>query len=167
MLSPSTMTLSLYSTGSLLKPHSPSCVPGRTSQSCLPSASIVRGHDDLVADAEGDVDPLAVGGRRAGGVAVLGVDLLQRPLDDGLLPEDLARGAIEAQQHALEFLRQGGDREDAVAPDDRRGVPAARARSVFQTALANVPVGRHVLLQAGAVAARTAPAGPVFTLEQH
>ena len=86
---------------------------------------IVGGHDDLVAHAEVDVDPLAVGGRRARGVAVLAVDLLQRPVDDGLLPEDLARGAVEAEQHALPLLRAGGDGEDAVAPDDGRGVARA------------------------------------------
>ena len=125
MLSPSRMTLSLYSTGSLLKPHSPACVPGRTSQSCLPVGQVVRGHDDVVADAEGDVDPLAVGGRRAGGVAVFLVERLQRPLHDGLLPEDLSGGAVEAQEHALLGGGQAGDGADAIAPDDGRGMALA------------------------------------------
>ena len=61
----------------------------------LPIGQIVRGHDDVVADAEGGIDQFAVGGRRTGGIAVLGVDILQRPMHDGLLPEDLARRAVE------------------------------------------------------------------------
>ena len=105
LLSPSTMTLSWYSTGSLLKPHSPAWVPGRASQSCS-RGRVVGGDDNIVAHAEGDKDPLAIGGRRAGGIAVFLVDLLQRSLHHGLLPEHFAAGAVQAKQHALLRLGQ-------------------------------------------------------------
>jgi hypothetical protein len=40
-------------------------------------------------------------------------------LEDGLLPENAAGFAVEAEQLALLRVGQGGDRENALAPNDR------------------------------------------------
>ncbi len=84
----------------------------------FPAGQVVRGHDDIVTDAEGDEDLLTVGGRRAGGVTVFFVDFLQRTLHDGLLPEDLSIGTVEAKEHSLLCGGQGGGGAHAVAPND-------------------------------------------------
>jgi len=63
----------------------------------FPAGQVVGGHDDIVTDAEGYENPLAVGGRRAGGMTVFFVDFLQRTLHDGLLPEDLSTGTVDAK----------------------------------------------------------------------
>jgi len=94
-----------------------------------PIGRVVRGHDQFVADAEIDVHPLTVGGRRARGVAVLAIDLLQRSMNDGSLPEDLARGAVETQQHAVEFLRKGGETRSPQTIGDACPVPGWRGGS--------------------------------------
>ena len=85
----------------------------------LAAGQVVRGYDDVVTDAERDEDPLTVGGRRARGITVFLVDLLQRSLHDGLLPEGLSAGPVQAQEHALLPIRQGSDGAHTVAPDDR------------------------------------------------
>ena len=50
---------------------------------------VVRGQHDIVSHAEGGVDSAPVGRRRAGGVAILFMDGLQRSMDNRFLPKDL------------------------------------------------------------------------------
>jgi len=127
----------------------------------LPTGQVVRSHDDFVADAEGDEDPLSIGGRCAGGITVFLVDWLQWSLHDGLLPEDLSAGAVEAKERSLLCGGQARDGAHAIAPDDRRGVPLAWDLG-FPDRAGGIPVGRDVLLDAGPIAARAAPARPEF-----
>ena len=80
---------------------------------------VMRGHEDLVADAEGDIDSFPVGEWRARGIAVFLVEFLQRALHHRLLPEDLATHAVETQQDAIPGSRISGDRVHTIAPNDR------------------------------------------------
>ena len=59
---------------------------GPTEYACFETSEVMRGHNDVVANAKGDVDPLPIGGRCARSIAVLLVELLERPLHDGPLP---------------------------------------------------------------------------------
>ena len=103
----------------------------------------------------------AVGGGGAAGVAVQAVLVLQRRLDHAALPEGPAVGPAQAEQHPLVLLLQGGGEEDAVAPDDRRGVALAGDRDLQATlSVALQRVGTLVSSDC-AVAVRPAPHGPV------
>src|SRR5262249_6062063 len=76
--------------------------------------------------AEEGVDALAVGRRRARGVAVLEADLFRRRVRGDRLPEELAVGAVQAEDRAfLAAVGRGGE-EEAFAPDNGRRVTLAR-----------------------------------------
>jgi len=149
--------------GLIAEPPLAGMCPRSDQPELLPAGEVMRGHNDVVADAEGDVDPLPIGGRRTRGMTVLLVDLLQRPLQDGPLPEDLSGVAVQAEKHALLCRRQGGDGQDAIAPDDRGRMPLAGKFCLPERARW-VPFSGDVLLRTRAVAARATPDGPGFGL---
>src|SRR5262249_6352015 len=120
---------------------------------------------EVVADhagrAEAGNDPLAVGDRagRAVGIGVVGGLLLL--VLGFLLPEELAVGPVKAQDGAAGALGDGLGEEDAVTPDDGRGVAGGGQRCLPADVLRGAPLQRHVLLGTDAVAVRAAPGGPV------
>ena len=85
----------------------------------LASRKVMGGHDNLVADAEGHINPLPIGSRRARGITVLLMEFLQRSLYNGPLPENLSAITVQAEQHTLLCLRKSSDGKNAIAPDDR------------------------------------------------
>src|SRR5438132_10652066 len=89
--------------------------------SLLP-VKVVRGGEHLVAIEEGDIHQFAISRRRARSKAVERVLVLQRRVEDGLFPAEVARLAVKAEQQTGLGIRVGGDGKDTVSLDDRRGV---------------------------------------------
>src|ERR1019366_1165600 len=109
-----------------------------------------------------DIDQLTIGGGRAGGEAVQGVLVFEGRREHGLLPEQLARLAVQAEDYAVLRVEQGADREDAVTPHDRGGVTQTRQFGFPNDVAGRAPADGHCLFAAGAVETRAAPTGPVF-----
>jgi len=121
----------------------------------------MSGHNDVIPDSKCNVDSLAVGGRRTRSVAVLLMELLQWPLYDSPLPEDPSGTAIQAEKHALPYLRESGYGEDATAPDYWRRMPlAGKFRLPKHTR--RVPVGGDVFVDTRTVTSRATPTRPRF-----
>ena len=108
---------------------------------------------------EGGDDPLAVGHRRRGAIRVRAVRGLLLLRGDAHLPEQLAVGAVEAHERAA--LAHGLRDEDAVAPDDGRGIAGLWQRDAPADVLVLAPLHGEVLLGGDAVGVRAAPGGPV------
>ncbi len=126
----------------------------------LLAVHVVAGDDDVGRLQERDPDALAVGGGRAAGVAVELVHLLRRRGQHGLLPERLAAAPVEAEQIALLALGNVGRHENAVAPDDRRGMAHAGDGGFPRDVLGAAPVDGSFHLVGNAVAERPAPGRP-------
>src|SRR5262249_27728756 len=96
-------------------------------------AQVVVGPEELAAHvvaeqaagAEEDDYPLAVGHRRGRGEAVLVAHPALRGVFGPAAPQEASVGLVEAVDGALPAVRAGRGEEDAVAPDDRRGVAPA------------------------------------------
>src|SRR5829696_10423169 len=82
--------------------------------------------------------------------------------DDGLLPEDLSVGAIEAEEEALLRLRHGSHSEKLFTPGDHRGVSTARDLRSPCYAVGFAPVGGEGGFHAAAIESRAAPLRPVL-----
>src|SRR5947208_2800383 len=85
-------------------------------------------------------------------------------MEDGSLPKALAVAPVEARQDALLLFIAASDEEDAILPDDWRGMAAARHwrfPGQIQARLA-IPLRRNTSFEARAIAARTSPRRPVF-----
>jgi hypothetical protein len=89
------------------------------------------------------------------------VELLERPLHDGPLPQDPSGVAIQAEKHAFPCRRQSSDGQDAIAPDDRGRMPLAGKHCLPERAR-RIPLGGNVLLDTRTVASRATPTGPSF-----
>src|SRR5262245_23134168 len=88
--------------------------------------------------------------------------------EDRFLPEDFAADAVKTGEDARLRLLGGvlnaPGQVDAIPPDDRRRVAIAGEFGFPDDVLARTPLHRKAGLASGAVAARTAPGGPVFAL---
>ena len=105
---------------------------------------------------------LNVGRRRARGLAVERVFFFEGRLEDDFLPEDPAGVALQAKQDALFAFGQAGDGEQFVFPNDwGRMAQAGYFRSPGYVARRG-PMHRRLFFKAGAIAARSTPARPVF-----
>ena len=93
-------------------PHQPSLV----------SIKIISRNQHLGFVEEGHVNEFAVGRRSAGGVAVERMFAFHWRGDDRFLPENPSIGAVQTEKDARLLLRNGCDREDAIVPNNRRGV---------------------------------------------
>src|SRR5439155_23032483 len=102
------------------------------------------------------------GRRRRAGEAVELVLLFQPRLQNFAVPQNLAAGAFEAEEHALLLVLDAAGHEHAVAEDDRRRVADAGDLDLPRDVLGGAPAGREVLLGRGAVQPRAAPRGPVL-----
>src|SRR6266498_2454612 len=87
---------------------------------------------------------------------------LQGRFQHGLVPENLSGSSVKAEQNAVLTVQAGADSEDAVTPHNRRSVAVAGNLGGPDPVAGRSPVDRRVGFQAGAVAAWSAPAGPVL-----
>ncbi len=69
------------------------------------------------------------------------------------------------KQHAFRILLQAAGQEDAVAPDDRRGMALAGNGGFPEDVLGLAPLERNAGLHGGAIQPRPTPAGPIFRTE--
>src|SRR4051794_31812510 len=85
-------------------------------------------------------------------------------MQDSSLPERFAGESVEAEQNPLLGLSDACNKEDSVIPDDGRCVAAAGQSDIPTQIISgwDIPMDRYLALEARAVAARAAPAGPVF-----
>jgi len=120
------------------------------------------------------IDAVGVGGRGAGGVAVILTDpiLLGQCGGDGRVPEKFAIGKIQAEQMALEFALVGGSRGsvgvpgmarqvNAIAEDNGAGRTGAWERGFPSDARVVAPGQGNALDAAFASGTRAAELGPV------
>ena len=129
----------------------------------LPLAiKIVGGSQHFLTVEEGDIDQFPIRGRGAGGVHVQGVLLFQGCGQDGPGPEDASSLAILAKQLPFFCVGQGCDREDSVVKDNWGGVPRAGEGCLPNQVAGTAPMDWNCRLEAGAIAARSAPAWPIF-----
>ena len=120
----------------------------------------IDGDDALVAERR--IDALAVGCRRRGRGAVLLMKRLGGPVGVHRLPQQLAVRAVEREHRHAPIAAGRGD-EEAILPDDRRRVAAARHRGTPEHVLGGRPAIDVSRVGREALTARTAPAGPVQT----
>jgi hypothetical protein len=112
------------------------------------------------AAAEERDDHFAVGGATGRGPAIHDVGGLGLAAPRSLLPLDLAGLAIDAEDETLiAFFERGGE-EDAIAPEDWRGLADARQRG-FPDDVVGFPLNGQARLRGVAVLIRPAPARPV------
>lgn len=112
---------------------------------------------------KGHVDQPPVGQRRARGMAVEPVFLFQGCPQHRAPPKDFAATAVDAQQQSLAGVALGRNDEDAIFPDDGRAVAGAGdGRFPGDVTALGVPVRGNAGFPTAAVAAGSAPAGPVF-----
>src|SRR5688572_3794470 len=89
--------------------------------------------------------------------------LLQGRFQHGFVPEHFARPSVKAEQYPVLPIEAGAYREDAVTPHNRRSVAAPGNPGGPDDVAGRTPLNGCVGFQAGAVAARSAPAGPVLS----
>src|SRR4051812_21299942 len=118
----------------------------------LVALKIVGGGEDFRVVEESHVNIFAIGDGSAGGVTVELVLVLERRGEDGFLPEDVAGLAVEAEEHAVLGVGEGGDGEDLVLPNNGRGVAEAGEFGFPKDVAGGAPVEGKVGFQAGAVA---------------
>src|SRR6185369_2585818 len=87
---------------------------------------------------------------------------LEGRLQHGLVPENLSGSPVKAEQNAVLSVKAGANSEDAVTPHNRRGVAGAGNLGSPDQVAGRTPVDRGIGFQAGAVPARSSPAGPVL-----
>src|SRR2546422_9486659 len=87
---------------------------------------------------------------------------LQRGVQHGFVPENSSGPSVEAEQHPVLAVQAAARSEDTVTPHNRRSVAVARYLGGPDQVAGCAPVDRRVGFQAGAVATRPAPAGPVL-----
>src|SRR5947209_3371102 len=91
---------------------------------------------------------------------------LQRRLQHDLVPESFSSHSVKAEQNPLQAVQAGAYRENAVTPHNRRSVAVSGNLGGPGQVAGCAPVDRRVGCQAGAVAARSTPAGPVLGRSQ-
>src|SRR5262249_19425215 len=105
----------------------PALVAGEDAEAVPPQQVALEVVAEQARRPEEGVDALAVGGTRTGAVTVPGVRLARRhPLRGGPPPQDVAVRRADADHVALVAVLARGGQKDVPAPDDRRGVAAAR-----------------------------------------
>src|SRR2546430_4435859 len=91
--------------------------------------------------------------------------LFQRRVDHRFLPENFACLSVQAEQHAVLTLAQRRDGENAVVPNNGRGVAVAGHVGFPDDIAGRAPVDGHMGFRPGSVTARTSPGGPVFSAQ--
>ena len=86
--------------------------------------------------------------------------------DDRFLPENPSIGAVQTEKDARLLLRNGCDREDAIVPNNRRGVTKPGQLGFPCDIIAGIPSARDTRFEARAVTAWSAPARPVFCIRR-
>src|SRR5437867_10780702 len=87
---------------------------------------------------------------------------LQGRLQHGLIPENSPGPSVKAEQNSVLVVQAGAHREDAVTPHNWRSVTSAGNVVGPDQVAGRTPVDRDVGFQAGAVATRSAPDGPIL-----
>src|ERR1019366_10640037 len=116
----------------------------------LAASEVIRRDEHPPAAQERNIDQFAIGGGCAGGEAVQAVLVFERRGEDGLLPEQLACPAVQAEEEAVLGVGQGADDKDAVTPYDGRGVPQTRQFRLPQDIAGGAPIHGHAFFVAGA-----------------
>lgn len=128
------------------------------------AVEVVSGDEHLIAIKKADIYFFAVGQRCRGSVAVEFVDSFDGGLEDHSPPEYFPIFTVEAEQKSPGFVFEGGDEEDAVLPDNGRSVTFTGNWGFPDDVFRAAPGNGDIFFEAGSVASRTSPCGPVFGL---
>src|SRR6478672_1536966 len=81
---------------------------------------------------------------------------------DGLLPKELSRFAVQAEQRPRFALSNGGDCKDPIIPYDGGGVPRPWQLRFPGEVASRVPASRDLGFDAGAIQTGAPPAWPIL-----